>query len=329
MRYGIIGTGWIAGSFIEGARLKCDAEIYAVYSRTAAKGGEFAARNGIECVYTDFDEFLQSDIEAVYVASPNVCHYEQSKRCLEAGKHVICEKPVTVTYEQYSECKAIADSRGLVYLEAIMYMHTPGRDRLREAVASIGRISGAHFDFSQLSSKYPAYLRGENPNIFNPEMATGALMDLGIYCVYPALDLFGDPVKMHSDAVFLESGADSVGTAILNYGDKIVTLTYSKTAQDYKGSQILGDRGTITVESISKLVNGFVIDSEGKKSEILPDIPKAELMGFEAEDFERFIDNIADEKYALCDSMTRRVLKLMERIRECSGIHFGKENQDA
>ncbi len=329
MKYGIIGTGWIAESFIEGARLKCGADISAVYSRTAEKGNAFASKNGIPRVFTDMESFLASDIEAVYIASPNVCHFPQSKMCLEAGKHVICEKPVTVTSAQYAECKAIADSKGLVYIEAIMYMHTPGREILRESLNSIGRISSAQFDFSQLSSKYPAYLRGENPNIFNPEMATGAFMDLGIYCVYPAIDLFGMPSKITADSVFLDSGADASGSALLNYSDKLVTLTYSKTGQDYSGSKILGDEGTICIESISKLVLGLKFDSEGAQTVILPDVPKAELMGFEAEDFERFIRNIRDDKYALCDETTRKVLSVMEKIRECSGIRFGKDDNDA
>jgi hypothetical protein len=134
---------------------------------------------------------------------------------------------------------------------------------------------------------------------------------------------------MYSDAVFLESGADSGGTAILNYSDKIVTLTWSKTGQDYKGSQILGDRGAITVESISKLINGELIDAQGKKTLILPEISKSELMGFEAEDFERFITNPSDEKYALCGDMSYRVLKAMQKIRDCSGIRFGKEKYNA
>ncbi len=328
MKYGIIGTGWIAQAFIAGARLKCDAEIAAVYSRTSQRGNEFALRNKIPLVFTEFDAFLASDVDAIYVASPNVCHYSQSKKALEAGKHVICEKPITVTLAQYEECKAVADSKGLVYMEAIMYMHTPSRKILRESLGSLGDIQSAHFDFSQLSSKYPAYLRGENPNIFNPEMATGALMDLGVYCVYPALDLFGEPEKTVSSAAFLKSGADSGGSCLMNYGDKIVTLTFSKTGQDYLGSEILGDRGTITIESISKLVGGYYFDCNGNKTELLPDIPKAELMGFEALDFERFIRNINDENYRLCDMMARRVLKTTESIREMSGIVFGEGNKN-
>ena len=87
-----------------------------------------------------------------------------------------------------------------------MYMFNPARELLRNSLEKIGRITSAHFDFSQLSSKYPAYLSGNLPNIFNPALATGCLMDLGIYCVYPAIDLFGIPDKITACASFMDSG---------------------------------------------------------------------------------------------------------------------------
>lgn len=84
-----------------------------------------------------------------------------------------------------------------------MMLHLPARAVLHRALSRIGRIHTARLDFSQLSSKYPLYLAGKNPNIFNPEFATGCLMDLGIYCVYAALDLFGLPDSLEASAGFL------------------------------------------------------------------------------------------------------------------------------
>ena len=329
MKYGIIGTGWIAESFIEGVRLKTGSEISAVYSRSEQRGEAFALKNGVRRSFTDIEEFLSGDIDAVYIASPNICHFEQSRLALEAGKHVICEKPVTVTPEEYITCKRLADEKHLIYLEAIMYMHTPSREILREALPRIGRITSAHFDFSQLSSKYPAYLRGENPNIFNPAMATGGLMDLGIYCVYPAVDLFGIPSKITADAVFLDSGADCSGVFSFNYGDKLVTSTYSKTGQDHSGSDIYGDNGSIHIESISKLINASVTDNEGNTYPLLPDIPKGEIMGFEAAEFEEFIRCPESEKYALSCKRSLEVSKIMREIRSLANIHFPGEKRNA
>lgn len=323
MRYGVIGTGWIAKSFIDGARDVCGSEFAAVYSRTAESGNRFAAENKIEKVYTNINEFARGDFEAVYIASPNRLHYEQSKLMLLSGKHVICEKPITVEPEELEELQALADEKGLVYVEAIMYMFNPARDLLKEALSKIGKITSAHFDFSQLSSKYPAYQRGELPNIFNPALATGCLMDLGIYCVYPALDLFGLPEKITACAHFMESGADGSGTAGLLYPDKLITFTYSKLGQDRLGSQIFGDEGTIKIESISKLINMGITAKNGDIQEIIGDVPKEKLMGYEALGFERFIADPSDEYYQVTRQRTLQVSQIMKKIRDICGIRFG------
>ena len=323
MRYGVIGTGWIAKSFIDGTRMLTDSQFAAVYSRTAESGKKFADENKIETVFTDINEFALGDFDAVYIASPNRFHYEQSKLMIENGKHVICEKPITVEPEELEELQKLADEKGVIYIEAIMYMFNPARELLKNAIAKIGKITSVHFDFSQLSSKYPAYVAGELPNIFNPALATGCLMDLGIYCVYPALDLFGLPEKITACAHFMESGADGSGNAALLYGDKLVNLTYSKLGQDRLGSQIFGDNGTVAVESISKLVNMKLFDKSGNATEIIGDVEKEKLMGYEAQGFEKFIANPDDEYYQTVKERALEVSHIMKTIREQSGIRFG------
>lgn len=181
------------------------------------------------------------DIDAVYIASPNVLHAAQSRLFLENGKHVLCEKPLAARPEEVESLQALAANRGLVYMEAIMLLHMPQLAVLEEAVGRLGRISLAHFDFSQLSSKYPAYLEGAAlPNIFNPAMETGALMDLGVYCVYPALYLFGEPEELTASAVFLDSGADGAGAAVLRYPDQ---GGGAHLFQNRPGGRALSDRG--------------------------------------------------------------------------------------
>lgn len=322
MKYGVIGTGWIAKSFIDGARMLTQADFTAVYSRTEESGGRFAAENEIPKVYTSLEEFAKGDFDAVYIASPNRLHYEQSKLMLQSGKHVICEKPITVEPEELEELQTLAKKNGLIYIEAIMYMFNPARELLKDAISRIGKITSVHFDFSQLSSKYPAYVRGELPNIFNPALATGCLMDLGIYCVYPALDLFGIPQKTTACAHFMESGADGSGNAALLYSDKLVNFTYSKLGQDRLGSQIFGDEGTITIESISKLTNMKLIAKNGDTQEIIGDVAKEKLMGYEAVGFEKFIANPDDPYYTVTSERALQVSRLIKEIRALSGIKF-------
>ena len=282
VKYSVIGTSWITNSFIQGAELVENLILDGVYSRNVEKGKEFAESTGARRAFESFDALLQSDTDLVYVASPNSCHYEQCKALLENKKHVICEKPVTITLSQFEELCAIADENNCVYFEAIMYMHSPARETLRKAVSEIGNIRSVSIDFSQLSSKYAALKRGELPNIFNPVMQTGALNDLGIYCVYPVVDLFGEPLEIIPVQHFLSTGADGCGSAVFKYSDKLVTITYSKVGQSRSSSQIMGDEGTVTIGSISQTDNIYIHKNNGEKTELVPDIDKKYHMGNEA-----------------------------------------------
>lgn len=317
IKYSVIGTSWITRSFIEGASLHEELILDGVYSRSPEKGKAFAEETGAKRVFTDFDALLQSDTDLVYVASPNVCHFEQCKALLLNNKHVICEKPITITLSEFRELSRLADSKGLIYFEAIMYMHSPARDVLKKAVSEIGRIQSANIDFSQLSSKYPALMRGENPNIFNPEMKTGALNDLGIYCVYPVVDLFGMPKEIIPCQHFLFTGADGSGSAVFRYDDKIVTITYSKVGQSRGVSQIMGDLGTIVIGSISQTDNIYLYDNNGVATELVPDIDKKYHMGNEALSALRFIEDTEDfrEHYRECRDLNEKVLACMEKMR--------------
>ena len=140
IKYGVIGSGWIAESFVQGAQTVEGMQFAAMYSRTYEKGKEFAEKFGCEKIYTDLNEFAESDIDAVYIASPNLFHYEQSKLMLEKGKHVLCEKPITITPDEFSELFSLAKEKKLVYTEAIMMMHFPS-SRIRRRMSNNFSVS--------------------------------------------------------------------------------------------------------------------------------------------------------------------------------------------
>lgn len=328
IKYAVIGTSWITQSFIDGSRLDGDMQLAAVYSRSAEKGADFAKANGVDRVYTDINDLAAAkDIDACYVASPNAFHAGQTEILLSAGKHVICEKPITVEPEELEKLQKIAAEKGVIYIEAIMHMFNPARRILADALSQIGIITGAHFDFSQLSSKYPALKSGQLPNIFNPAMATGCLMDLGIYCVYPAIDYFGVPERIEATASFLATGADAQGSATFFYNDKQVNMTYSKIGQDRCGSQFFGDEGTAVVGSISKLTDISIVKNDGSRIALVGDVPKERLMANEAAAMSRFINNPVEtaEEYKNAAKNALLVSRAMKTIREKAGIKFGEK----
>ncbi len=323
MKIATIGTSWITDSFIKSCGYVSDAEIYAVYSRNVDKAEKFAAEHGAQLYYSSLDKMLENnDIQAVYIASPNCAHFEQAKKCLLSGKHVICEKPAVVTSAQLAELYSLADKKNLIFLEAMKSMHSDGLSIILEELKDIGDIKTATIDFSQLSSKYPAYKRGENPNIFNPQLCTGALMDLGVYNVYFALELFGEPEKVISHSDFLPSGSDYSGTLIFVYTDKTVTVTYSKVANGFVPSKILGENGAVTVKSVSKLTGVSRHYNDGTVKELYPTVDENLVMSKEIKAFTDFINGKNIDYYNYCKELSIKACRIMENIRKENNFGF-------
>ena len=318
-----VGTSWITDSFIESSEYVDGVKIYAVYSRSGEKAKSFSEKHHAEKYYTDFDEMLaDEEIDAVYIASPNMCHYEQSKACLNAGKHVICEKPAVATTEQLGDIFHIAKAKNLIFLEAMKSMHSDGLKIIKDAIKTIGDIKTASIDFSQLSSKYPAYKNGRNPNIFNPECQAGGLMDIGVYSVYFALELFGEPKKILSHCDFLDSGADYAGTLVFIYDGLTVTITYSKVANGFSYSRILGEQGAVGVKSVSKLIDVKKYHNDGTEEMLYPSVDENFVMSKEIEAFRDFIDGKKTDYYDTCREMSLSVCKVMEQIRKDNHFRF-------
>ncbi len=326
MKYATIGTSWITQSYVHAANFTGLWEHEAVYSRCEETANAFAEKNNVKKIYSDLNTLAaDQQIQAVYIASPNALHYEQSKKMLLAGKHVICEKPATVTTEEYKELKGLADSMGLIYTEAIMSMHVPALAVLKDAIKTIGRISSAHFDFCQLSSKYPKLLAGSVPNIFNPSLCTGALMDLGVYNLYLIAELFGIPRSVLSDSSFLHTNIDHTTSAILKYDDFQLTLTCSKIGQGFSQSEIIGDNGTIGIDSISQLIGITLRRAKQNDIEILipSDEDRTEIMSHEAKFFYDCItDENMKEQYEHFHATAVKVRILCDRIRKQNNFPF-------
>lgn len=154
LRFGTIGSGWIVDEYIHGAKDSGLWELTAVYSRTAERAQAFAQKHGAPLWFTDLEEMAASpQIDAVYIASPNALHFEQCKLFLERGKHVLCEKPLCAQGDKVAQLQQLAQERGLVFLEAIMYLHLPQRKILEDALGQLGKLSLVKLDFCQRSSK--------------------------------------------------------------------------------------------------------------------------------------------------------------------------------
>ncbi len=319
-----VGTSNITRNFLSGCELTKRYNFIIAYSRSEKIGENFRISQGFEKSSSNIYEVVGSpNINAVYIASPNSCHYSQSKLFLENGKNVICEKPITTSTEEYVELKNLADSKGLVYMEAIIPRHTAQYGTVKQALSEIGEIKSARFDFSQCSSRLDSFLKGEHSNIFDMSLKAGCLMDIGVYCVYAAIDLLGVPQSIKADASYLYNGADGSGSAIFNYGDYIASLTYNKTCNGTIGSEIIGIKGTLKIEKISQYA-GVTLIKDGMETRIAEYPTKAELMSGEADSFANYIENFSqyNSDYESISKLALNVHKTMDLIKQSAGIKY-------
>lgn len=322
IKYATIGTSLIAEQFVKGAKATGRMQLAAVYSRKSETGIAFAQKFGCSKVFTSLENMAaDSNIDAVYIASPNSLHASQSELFLNAGKHVICEKAITTSASEYQRLKKLADSKGLIYMEAIIPIYNRSRRRIKAALNEIGNVSMAKLDYCQRSSRYDQFMAGESVNIFDMSLHAGTLMDLGIYCVYAAVDLFGMPKSIDAQASFLNNGADGSGCAIFKYDDFVATLTYSKTGQSVTPTEIVGDSGSVIMEKAVYYQDAYLV-KDGKKTPLYDDVSKENLMAYEAVAFCEFINGESLYDYEQNSAITENVHKCMDIIKAKAQIKY-------
>ena len=316
VKYAVIGRGKIADTFIQATKYSGKLQLNAVYSRCKDTGKEYAKKHGVSKVYTDLNDLINDkQIEAVYIASPNSCHEWQSEILLKGGKHVICEKPIATSAEGYRRLKNLADEIGLIYMEAIIPIFGTARSRIKAALEQVGEIAMVRIDYCQLTSRYDAFLRGEHVNIFDMSLAAGTLMDLGVYCVYAAVDLLGQPKNIKASVSYLNNGADGSGSAIFEYETFPAVLTYSKVGQSMSPCEIVGDKGSIIIERVGLYMGAYLIRN-GEKIPVFDEESKDVLMSYEASAFADFIRGRSLERYEECSKLCNEVHECMDRIKQ-------------
>lgn len=322
IKYATIGTSFIAEQFASGANATGRLTLSAVYSRKYETGIAFAQKFGCNKVYTSLDDLANdSEIQAVYIASPNSCHASQTEFLLRAGKHIICEKPITTGADEYKRLKALADSLGLIYIEAIIPIYNSSRQRIKAALGEIGNIAMAKIDYCQRSSRYDRFMRGEHVNIFDMSLYAGTLMDLGVYCVYAAIDLFGMPKNIQATANFLSNGADGSGIAIFEYDKFSACLTYSKTGQSVAPTEIVGDSGSVIMETAVYYQDAYLIKGD-KKTPLFDNVSKETLMSYEAVALCDFIEGKRLQEYTANSEITFNVHTCMDAIKQKAEIKY-------
>lgn len=252
VRFGIVGTNWITERFLKAALQAEDFQLTAVYSRTEEKAKEFAGKYGVKRTFTDLQKMAASgEIDAVYIASPNSLHAEQSILFMKNNVHVLCEKPIASNTKELTSMIAAARENNVLLMEALKSSFMPNFLAVKENLHKIGKVRRYFASYCQYSSRYDAYRQGTVLNAFNPDFSNGSLMDIGIYCVYPLVALFGKPEEIKAAGYMLESGVDGEGSMVLKYPDMDAVIMYSKITDSSLPAEIQGEEGNIVIDRIS------------------------------------------------------------------------------
>jgi predicted dehydrogenase len=242
----VLSTARIGAAIIEGARQSSAADIVAVASRSEASAEAFAQLHGIARAHASYEDLLASpDVEAVYIPLPNAMHVDWTLRALEAGKHVLCEKPMDRRPARVAAAFDVAEGAGLVLSEAFMWRHSPQTAGLLELLDG-----GAIGDVRLVRACFSFALAGDADVRLDPALDGGALMDVGCYCVSGArLVAGGDPVSVSAESVTGPAGVDMRMAALLRFdGDVLATIDCGFDIPARDELEIVGSEGRILLD---------------------------------------------------------------------------------
>lgn len=324
VRFGVVGTGFICDEFMEAAAQVPEFSLTAWYSRDRERGERFAEKYGAGAVYTELEELASSKlVDAVYIASPNSIHCEQSILMMEHGKHVICEKPVSSNEEELNRMLAAAKENGVVLLEAMRPVFDPGFAMIERLLGRLGTLRRATFQYGKYSSRYDRFRQGQVLNAFNPALSNAAVMDIGVYCIHALVKLFGMPKDLQAQSIFLENGMEGAGTILADYGSMQAELIYSKITDNVLPSQIEGEDGTMVIREIPDTVEILLYPRNGEMERYAID-KNPNNMVYEIREF---ISLITESRSAsLHNRYSRMEMQMMDAVRRKAGIRFSKED---
>ena len=319
IRIGMIGTNFISDRLAEAARELPDIMLSAVYSRKKETGDTFAKRHGIASVYTDLECFLSSDIDAVYIASPNICHEKQAILAMQHKKHVLCEKPIASSQDALLRMISAAEENGVVLLEAMRPAFMEGTRRVKQALPQLGTLRSAFFNFCQYSSRYDRFKNGEILNAFNPVLHNAALLDIGIYPLFFMIAVLGVPNALQSRSVFLKNGFEGRGHILAAYDGMTATVDYSKIDDGCVPSFIAGENGSILIDKMS-MPRRITLRLNGQGPILLYEDDEEKDMKFELSAFRDMVDKRCDPAPYL--ALSRETLRVLDEVRRQNGISF-------
>jgi D-xylose 1-dehydrogenase (NADP+, D-xylono-1,5-lactone-forming) len=271
VKWGLLSTALINEAILAGAAETSEVDVIAVASRDEERARSYADEHGLDRSYGSYEGLLADpDVEAVYISLPNSLHVEWTLNALEAGKHVLVEKPFSKHPDQVAQAFDRADAAGLVLSEGFMWRHHPQTRRLTElideGVAGRVRVVRTAFAFDLATE------RGTGDTRFDPALDGGALMDVGCYCISGLRLVAGEPERARGEQVIGPSGVDVVFTGALAFADGIVGhFDCGFVVPRRAGLEVIGEEATILVpDPFTPRTTGIEVLRPGAEPEPIP-----------------------------------------------------------
>lgn len=323
LRWGVLATGGIAHAFTSDLRT-AGLDVRAVGSRTAAGADAFASEFGIPRAHASYDALLADDeVDIVYVATPHPAHAENALSAIAAGKHVLVEKPFTLTGDEAARVADAAASAGVLAMEAMWTRYLPHMVRVRELIASgtLGEVRTVFADHTQRISTDPAH------RLNALELGGGALLDLGIYPISFAWDVLGAPESVTALARLTDTGADAeVATIMAHTGGALSTSISSSRAAGPNTAHVVGTEARIDIDRVWYCPTSFrVIDPDGAVLEDYVSHVDGRGMQFQALAAERLVAEGARDSEVLPIAESVAIMRTLDEVRRQIGVRYPQE----
>lgn len=330
MKLGMIGAGKIAQevlTFINEID-RIDLVAIAATPRSEERLKNLSEEYKIDKYYTDYEKLLANEeVEVVYVALPNNLHYEVMDKALDYGKDIICEKPFAANINQALKIFKKAEDKDLIVLEAMSNRFIPNAVKVKEELSKLGKIKIVSFNYSQYSSRYDRFKEGDIAPAFSLGNAGGALMDLNIYNIDYAVNLFGKPsdVKYYPN---IEKSIDTSGVCVLDYDDfKVVSIGAKDSSAGFLNT-IQGEDGTIEIPDALNNFGSYKIKKTGGDYKDYNENADKSRLHYEFVAFEEIIRNRDKKRVDELKDVTLITSEVLSQARIEAGIFFPADSED-
>lgn len=317
LKWGILGCGVIANEMAQ-AFEKMGRKVYGVSSRTQTKTEAFAEKYGVGNVYGSYEEMLEDEnIDVIYIATPHSQHYENMKKAIGAGKHILCEKAITVNDHQLEEIVSLAEEKNLTVREAMTISHMPLFKELKDRIdkGDIGTVKMVQVNFGS-NKGYDSTNR-----FFALEAAGGALLDIGGYATTFARTFMDEaPNTILTTVQYVETGVDEQSGIILkNESDQMAVICLTIRAKQPKRGVVTGDKGYIEVYEYPRASKATITNTETGVTETIEAGRTEDALVYEVEAMEGTVSGTFSDNSL---EISRDVMKILSSVRTQWGMKY-------